>query len=210
MDEHSEAGIPVFTTDASGTGGGGHFRHMRFAHSYPEELRAPNKSSNFREFDTGLRGTQQLVAEQGWKDERVLWRTDNDVSRCIVNNQGTMAPELCDTSQHLNELCRSHILDLAAAHISGVDNDLVDKLTRHQWHFETGDWKLVEPVFWYIMHLLGFKCSLDGAADIVGSNSYLPVYCSVVESLFDRSVEGEDVFANCDYNIMKEYRNTSC
>ena len=55
------------------------------------------------------------------------------------------------------------------------------------------------------MHLLGFKCSLDGAADIVGSNSYLPVYCSVVESFFDRSVEGEDVFANCDYDLMKEY-----
>ena len=64
MDSHSEAhaGIPVFTTDASGTGGGGYFRHAQFAHSYPEELCAPNKSSNFREFDTGLRGTKQLVA----------------------------------------------------------------------------------------------------------------------------------------------------
>ena len=32
-----------------------------------------------------------------------------------------------------------------------------------------------------------------------------PVYCSVVESFFDRSVEGKDVFANCDYDLMKEY-----
>jgi hypothetical protein len=80
-----------------------------------------------------------LVAEQGWKDERVLRRTDNDASQCIVNNQGTMAPELCNTSERLNELCRSHGLDLATAHIPGVDNSLADKLSRHQWRFETGD-----------------------------------------------------------------------
>ena len=27
----------------------------------------------------------------------------------------------------------------------------------------------------------------------------------MVESFFDRSMEGEDVFANCDYDLMKEY-----
>ena len=169
---------------------------MRFAHSYPDELCAPLKSSNSREFDSGLRGAQQLVTQQGWKDERILWRTDNAVSRCIVNNQGTMAPELSDTIERFNELSRSHGLDLAAAHVPGVVNGLAGKLSRHEWRFESGDWRLVEPTFWYIMHLLWCKCSLDGAADIVDGNSYLPVFYSLVESLFDQNVEGEDLWVN--------------
>jgi hypothetical protein len=207
MDEHSEAhaGIPVFTTDASGTAGGGHFRHARFAHSYPREFCAPAKSSNYREFETGLRGCKKFAADHGWEGERVLWRTDNTTSRSIVNKQGTMSSELAPISRELNALCRERDLDLAAMHIPGVDNVLADKLSRHEWSYDNSDWRLDEPIFWFIMEQLGFVCSLDGGADIVGSNSYLPEFCSLIESFFDRDLVGEDLYTNCDYAITTAY-----
>ena len=128
----------------------------------------------------------------------MLWRTDNTTSRSIVNKQGTMSGELAPISRELNDLCRERRLDLAAMHIPGVDNVLADKLSRHAWSYDNSDWRLDEPIFWFIMEQLGFVCSLDGGADIVGSNSYLPEFCSLIESFFDRDLVGEDLYTNCD------------
>ena len=52
----AHAGIPVYTTDAAGYAGGGWSGLERFAKGYPPPLCTPHKSSNFREFHTGVDG----------------------------------------------------------------------------------------------------------------------------------------------------------
>ena len=102
----------------------------------------------------------------------MLWRTDNTTSMSICNRQGTMATELRGISAQLSGFCRARTLEVGAAHISGVLNGLADRLSRHSWAFEAGDWQIVEEAFRYAQHLSGVAFTLDGGADIVGSNSY--------------------------------------
>ena len=94
---------------------------------------------------------------------------------------------------------------MGAAHISGVLNGLADRMSRHSWEFETGDWHIVEEVFQYAQHLSGVAFTLEGGADIVGSNSYLASFRSVADSFLDHSVEGEHVYANPDFELILEY-----
>jgi hypothetical protein len=55
-----------------------------------------------------------------------------------------MATELREISTQLSSFCRARKLEVGAAHISGVLNGLADRLSRHSWEFETGDWQIVE------------------------------------------------------------------
>jgi hypothetical protein len=100
MDRTSEAhaGIPVCTTDASGTAGGGHTGGQRFIMKFLEGECAPDHSSNWREFKTGLEGLKRFAESLGWQDQRVLLRTDNTTSMSICNRQETMAAELREIS----------------------------------------------------------------------------------------------------------------
>ena len=90
----AHADIPVYTTDASGFAGGGYCGELRYYHEYAVDERAPAKSSNYRELDTGLRCPEFFAERLDWRDIRVLWRTDNSVGMSIVNRQGTMALSL--------------------------------------------------------------------------------------------------------------------
>jgi hypothetical protein len=207
MDDTSQAhaGIPVFTTDASGTAGGGHTGELRFYKKYAEEQSAPKKSSNFREFDSGLQALKNFAVRRGWKDRRVLWRTDNTTSMSICNRRGTMAGELKGTSREMTEFCREHGLDLGAMHVAGVLNELADKLSRHQWGFETADWMIAEEVFRWAQSLVANVFTLDGAADILGTNSHMQRFCSVADSYFDKDLAGEHLFANPDFSQLTRY-----
>ena len=135
----AHADIPVFVTDAAGTAGGGHRHHDRFTKAYPEELRAPLTSSNYREFDTGIEGMLRYQAQEGWTDQRVLWLTDNTTSMSIVNREGTMAPNLEDLSRRLQAHLRSYKNNLKARHLKGELNDLADALSRYQWTRSSAD-----------------------------------------------------------------------
>ena len=152
-----------------------------------------------------MKGLRKFALSLGWKDQRVLWRTDNTTSMSICNRQGTMATELREISTRLSSFCRVRKLEVGAAHISGVLNGLADRLSRHSWEFESGDWQIVEEAFQYAQHLAGVAFSLDGGADIVGSNSYLARFRSVADSFLDHSVEGEHVYANPDFELILEY-----
>ena len=50
--------------------------------------------------------------------------------------------------------------------------------------------------------MAGVAFSLDGGADIVGSNSYLARFRSVTDSFLDHSLEGEHVHANPDFELI--------
>jgi hypothetical protein len=107
-----------------------------------------------------------------------------------------MAAELREISTQLSSFCLVRGIEVGTAHIAGVLNGLADRLSRHSWEFESGDWQIVEEAFQYAQHLAGVAFSLDGGADIVGSNRYLARFRSVADSFLDHSVEGEHVYAN--------------
>jgi len=193
------------TTDASGTAGGGHTGDQRFFMKFGEGECAPDRSSNWREFSAGLEGLRKFALSLGWKDQRVLWRTDNTTSMSICNRQGTMATESRGINTQLSGFCRARTLEVGEAHISGVLNGLADRLSRHSWAFEAGDRQIVEKASRYAQHLSGVAFTLDGGADIVGSNSYLARYRSAADSFLDHSVEGEHVYANPDFGLILEY-----
>ena len=207
MDSTSEAHarIPVYTTDASGFAGGGFSGDERFYHEYGVDERAPARSSNYRELDTGWRALEAFAEKKGWNNTRVLWRTDNTVSRAVVNKQGTMADSLGPVSSKIQNFCREKGLDLAACHIRGEENGLADRISRYVWDFDTADWMMVEKVFNEAERCSGRTLTLDGAADPVGSNSHLPRFCSKVESYFRRDLTGEALIANPDYKLIAEY-----
>ena len=98
LDRTSETrnGIPVYTGDAAGRGGGSHYRHLRLAWVYPPHLAAPNQSSNYRELDTVLRPLR--VWGRRWRKRRVLVRSDNTTAVAVVNRGGTMQPNLAQLS----------------------------------------------------------------------------------------------------------------
>jgi len=116
----AHAGIPVFTTDASGTAGGGHTGDQRFFMKFGEGECAPDRSSNWREFSAGLEGLRKFALSLGWKDQRVLWRTDNTTSMSICNRQGTMATELRGISAHSLVLPRENSGSGSGAHLGGA------------------------------------------------------------------------------------------
>jgi len=204
-DYTAHANIPVYVTDAAGEAGGGHRHDDRFIKPYPEELCAPHASSNLREFDTGVEGYLRYQQQEGWRDQRALWLTDNTTALSIVNREGTMAPALEGLSRKLQHHLRRHNVDLKARHIAGKLNTLADGLSRHQWPFTTADWMIHPSAFSRAQSLSSSPFTLDGAADPLGSNSHLQRYCSVVDSFFHRALTGENIFANPDFTLIADY-----
>ena len=206
LDRTSETrnGIPVYTGDASGRGGGAHYKHLRLAWTYPAELAAGEQSSNYRELDTVVRPLKQWGRR--WRRGRVLNRSDNKTSVSTANRGGTMQPNLTALSDELQQTCRELEIDLASIHIPGVQNKLADALSRFVRGRDTSDWMVHPAVFEQAQEavrsrFLGGRGSftLDGAADPVGNNAQLPRYCSVVDSVYDRDLAGEHFYANPDY-----------
>ena len=94
---------------------------------------------------------------------------------------------------------------MAACHIRGGENGLADRISRYVWDFDSADWMMVEKVFNEAERRSGRTLTLDGAADLLGSNSHLPRFCSKVESYFRRNLTGEALIANPDYKLIAEY-----
>jgi hypothetical protein len=176
----------------SGTAGGGHTGDQRFFMKFLEGECAPDRSSNWREFRAGLEGLKKFAESLGWQDQRVL-PPGNDGYRAEGNQ-----PSVVELLPRAGDRC-------GPAHITGVLNGLADRLSWHSWEFESGDWQIVEEAFQYAQHLAGVAFSLDGGADIVGSNSYLVRFGSVVDSFLDHSVEGEHVYTNPDFELILKY-----
>ena len=207
LDRTSETrnGIPVYTGDAAGRGGGSHYRHLRLAWVYPPHLAAPNQSSNYRELDTVLRPLR--VWGRRWRKRRVLVRSDNTTAVAVVNRGGTMQPNLAQLSAAIQEVCRELDIDLAAIHIPGVANKLADALSRFVRRQDHSDWMLHRHIFQALreavqQHFLpgGQDLTLDACADPVGNNAQLDRFCSVVDSVYERDLAGEHTYANPDYS----------
>ena len=196
-------GVPAPVMDASGWQGGialGDWRHIV---DFPENERAPHKSSNFREASTAASAVELLGPSH--RGGRLLLRTDNTTTMSLVNKQGTMAPDLWPVGQRMFQAAAQYDLDLAAEHIPGVENGLTDGLSRYVRRKDYSDWQYRRDEFESIQNLLTAPFTLDGGADPVGSNAHLPRYRSVVDSFTGRPVDGEHVYSNPDYAIIREY-----
>ncbi|KAK3255670.1 hypothetical protein CYMTET_35159 [Cymbomonas tetramitiformis] len=96
-------------------------------------------------------------------------------------------------------------MDLAAEHIPGVENTLTDGLSRYIRRKDHSDWQFRRDEFLSIQDSFTLPFTLDGGADPVGTNSHLPRYRSVVDGFEDTPVDGEHVYANPDYERIRQY-----
>ncbi|KAK3282092.1 hypothetical protein CYMTET_10151 [Cymbomonas tetramitiformis] len=170
---------------------------------FPEHERAPHKSFNFREASTAASAVELLGPSH--RGGRLLLRTDNTTTTSLVNKQDTMAPDLWPVGQRMFWAAAQYDLDLAAEHIPGVENGLSDGLSRYVRRKDYLDWQYKRDEFESIQNLLTAPFTLDGGADPVGTNAHLPRYRSVVDSFTGRPVDGEHVYSNPDYAIIREY-----
>lgn len=203
LDEHSHTsrGIPVITTDASGTACGGWFGSDRFVHHYPAAQCAPNMSSNYRELDGFVRGLRRWGSCVA--GGRVLLRGDNTTAVRVVNRRGTMAPALHDLCEEVIRLADEHQADVAGGHLPGELNVLADGLSRHVRARDTGDWMFCNGEFESVREeVFGgtpYEFTLDGAADPAGTNARVPRFCSELEPFQRRDIRGEHVWCNPDF-----------
>jgi len=203
----TSTGIPVYTGDASGDGGGAHHRHYRMAWKYDESQCAPFESSNFRELDTAVRPIEGPWAE-AWADGRVLNLSDNSTTVAVINRRGSMVPKLAELSTRLQARCRELNIDLASKHIPGVLNTLADGLSRNRRLLDRGDYLFDRREFArldaQLARLYGDGASapfhtLDGCCDVAGNNRQVERFCSAVESLLEHQLAGEHLWANTDF-----------
>jgi len=200
-------GIPVYTGDASGDGGGAHHLHHRMAWKYADAQCAPNESSNFRELDTAVRPIEGPWAE-AWAGGRVLNLSDNSTTVAVINRRGSMVPKLASMSERLQARCASLDIDLASRHVPGVLNTLADGLSRVQRPLDRGDYQFSPSEFHRIDALLGHLYgegssapfhTLDGCCDVAGNNRLTEHFCSPLESVLQRPLRGERLWANPDF-----------
>ena len=213
MDETHRAaeGVVVITGDASGDQGAAvtvvrpEEGERRAVWRYGPEDSAPRQSSNWRELDTVVRPLEMWGAELA--GQRVLVRTDNTTAKSVVNNRGTVSANLQPLCARLVEVCRAHDLDVAAMHIPGVENTLADALSRFKRGMDKGDWMLARRAFGHAQQVVreeyAVEFTLDGSSDPVGSNRQLPRFCSAVNSLLRRRLEGEHLYCNPDFELIE-------
>ena len=204
---YTSTGIPVYAGDASGDGGGAHHLHHRMAWKYDEAQCAPHESSNFRELDTAVRPVEGAWAE-AWAGGRVLNLTDNSTTVAVINRRGSMVPKLAALSSRLQSRCDALGIDIASKHVPGALNILADGLSRERRLLDKGDYLFDRSEFRRLDALLDSMYAggsgkafhtLDGCCDAAGNNRQVERFCSRVESLLTRSLVGERLWANVDF-----------
>ena len=205
-------GVVVITGDASGDQGAAvtvvrpEEGERRAVWEYAVEDSAPLQSSNWREMDTVVRPLEMWGAELA--GQRVLVRTDNTTARAVVNRRGTNSANLLPLSERLAAVCRRHDLDVAAVHIPGEQNTLADGLSRMRRGWDQGDWMLARAAFEHVQRVVleeyGVHFTLDGSADPLGSNRQLPRFCSVLNSVLQQRLVGEQLYCNPDFELIEQ------
>jgi hypothetical protein len=202
----TSTGIPVYTGDASGDGGGAHHLDKRLVWRYDAQHCAPHESSNWRELNTAVRPMESSWAED-WAGGRVLNMSDNSTTVAVINRHGSMVPKLAAQFERIQTVCDKRRIDLASKHIPGVQNVLADELSRDKRALDDGDYLFDRGEFARLDTLLsriygngGAFHTLDGCCDVAGNNRQVERFCSHVESLLTRSLVGEALWANVDFN----------
>jgi hypothetical protein len=199
--------IEVLTGDASGTMGGGWWRHERMAFRFQPEECAPIVSSNYRELKTAVAMLQRWGPRL--RGRRVLIRTDNSTTASVVNSMSTQAPALQDLARDLYDVCREYGIIVSARHIAGLKNGLADRLSRlvrfaSKAETDYGDWRFRHDEFEFLQAVIGRAFDIVACADALGENAHCERYCSHVDSVLERNLEGATVWANADWELLDE------
>lgn len=168
------AGIPVFTTDASGPRGGGWFQHHRFSFLFSEEGR--RRSSNWRELSAIAHALQLWGPQLAVLGPRVLVRTDNSAAVAAVNRTYSGSEDLNAVAQQVFSIAQAHGIVLAARHIPGIHNKLanrLDALSRWRPDPQASSRQLRPVLFWDLQQVIAGH-EVDACADPTGGNWFLP------------------------------------
>ena len=196
----SHEDVEVITTDASGYGAGGWWRRRRAAWYLARELRAPRKSSNYRELLTVVLVLERWGGELAALGRRVLIRTDNTVTVKVVNSGDSGSPLLEPLARRLHRVVEQHGLQVAARHIPGLKNGLSDALSRWRESPLGADARRVAgPLFRgvedWVMRRTGRSFDVDACADPEGVNSHCELFWSGADSCLDHDMGGRSVWA---------------
>ena len=199
--------VEVITTDASGYGGGAWWRLLRHIWSFEEGIKAPDRSSNYRELLTAVLSFE-LWGEQ-LRGRRILLRTDNVTTMSVVNKLDSKFDTLLSLARRLWAAVERYDLHIAARHIPGLHNGLSDGLSR--WHSDQrdfGDWQFSPQEFSaaesWLQETCGRGFDVDACADPTGSNAHVERFWSGVDSALDHDMAGLHVWCNADWNLLAD------
>ena len=197
----TEEGIIVFTTDASGFGGGGWWKNERLHKFYTIEEGPKYRSSNWREMDM-VKSSLEHWGEQ-WRGRRVLVRCDNSVTVSSIQKGRVKVKTLHTLFSQLTEVCAKYDINLAARHIPGVANGLADRISRWKPKRDDGDWQLDHNLVLKYADLTR-SFDVDACADPLGRNAHAVRFWSALDSCLERSWAGLHVWCNPDFDMINE------
>ena len=197
----TEEGIIVFTTDASGFGGGGWWKHERLHKFYTVSEGPKFRSSNWREMDM-VKSSLEHWGEQ-WRGQRVLVRCDNSVTVSSIQKGRVKVRTLHTLFSQLLAVCEKYNINLAARHIPGVANGLADRISRWKPGRDTSDWQLDHDLVKKYASQTG-QFDVDACADPLGKNAHVHRFWSSLDSCLERSWSGLHVWCNPDFDMISE------
>jgi hypothetical protein len=203
LDKHSitKEGINVFTTDASGYGGGGWWKHHRVHKVYTKSDGPLFRSSNWREMDM-VKCSVERWGEL-WRGQRVLVRCDNGVTVSSINKGRVKVTTLYPLFRELQAVCRRYDIHLAARHIPGIANGLADRISRWKPSRDESDWQLKpELVDKYAKMTRPFD--VDACADPLGKNAHCERYWSSVDDCLDQDWSHLHTWCNPAFDRISE------
>ena len=197
----TEEGIIVFTTDASGYGGGGWWKHERLHKAYTVDEGPQFRSSNWREMDM-VKSSLDHWGER-WRGRRVLVRCDNSVTVSSIQKRRVKVKSLHTLFTGLMATCAKYDIRLAARHIPGVANGLADRISRWRPERDHSDW-LLDPGLVAQCAAITGAFDVDACADPLGHNAQVERFWSKLDSCLEHSWAGLHVWCNPDFDMISE------
>ena len=187
------AGIPVFTTDASGPRGGGRFMQHRFSFLFSEEDQ--RRSTNWRELSTSAYALNLWGPALASMGSRVLVRSDNIAAVAAFNRSYSGSEDLNILVQQVSSLATAHGIVLAARHIPGIQNKLADALSRWRPESAASNCQLLPSLFDAVQQAVGSH-QVDACAEPGGGDSFYPVFWSPVHSSIEEDWAAKRVWCH--------------
>ena len=186
--------------DDTSAAGGYFFRHEYRRVDYTEPDRQA-LSINHMEMDTQLRAVLEFLQTAAFttKEDRVILYCDNLGDVYILKSGSSSSPEL----RRLVRLVYAHSWQLRIEFwpiwIKSDDNPVADGISRVKVPTQTSDHR-----FRFLLELcLEFNLpphTLDGWANINGSNALCELFCSELNSFFDHDLASHNVWVNMDFS----------
>ena len=185
----------VVTSDASGWAGGAWWRHrsLHYVFTAAQLQGVFGSSSNLRELY--MVPCTLLAWGPFLRNQKVLFRLDNQASVGAVNRLASMSPPVQQLLLWLVSILLEFNIRLFARYLPGKRNDRADGLSRLTGAIDDQDWQLLAAVFTSLAASWG-PFAVDACSDPLGRNSHCDVYWSALNSCLTHSWAGLHVYCN--------------